>query len=148
MKRVSVDLGRVSLPAEMVKAFGDPMATEDIPVWLFLVDPGHLRVMADRSLPVMLGFDPVGLDALTLATREERERLAAIRMRLFSTVIKPVVKRLVIPAEVFDACEEELDRKHVWIDHPADFVDVYLATYRRTRLATPSDKLFSGDARE
>ena len=57
---------------------------------------------------------------MPLATREERERLAALRMRVFSTSIKPV-RRLVIPAEVFDACEEELDRRHVWIDHLAGF---------------------------
>ena len=62
-------------------------------------------------------------------------------MRLFSTSIKPV-RRLVIPAEVFDACEEEADRKHVWIDHSAGFVDVYTATYRERRLAMSSDKLF------
>jgi len=96
VNKVSVDAGRVTLPAEMVKPFGEPTSRDDIPVWLFLVDVGHLRVMADQSLAT-LAIDPVGIDALTVATREERERLAALRMRLFSTAIKPV-RRLIIPA--------------------------------------------------
>ena len=142
MNKLAVDTGRVKLPAEMVKLFGEPTSPEDIPVWLFLVDVGHLRVMADPFLKLMLGSDPNEIDALALTTRQERERLAAIRMRLFSTSIKPT-RRLIIPAEVFDACEEELDREHVWIDHSANFVDVYTATYREKRLAMPSDKLFT-----
>jgi hypothetical protein len=137
-----VDAGRATLPAEMVKPFGDPTSRDDVPVWMFLVDVGHLRVMADRSLLAILGFDPNGVDTLTVATREERERLAALRMRLFSTVIKPV-RRLMIPAEVFEACEEEADRRHVWIDFSSGFVDVYTATYRQKRLAMSSDKLFA-----
>jgi len=141
VNKVSVDAGRVTLPAEMVKPFGEPTSRDDIPVWLFLVDVGHLRVMADQSLAT-LAIDPVGIDALTVATREERERLAALRMRLFSTAIKPV-RRLIIPAEVFDACEEDMDRRHVWIDFSSGFVDVYTATYRQNRLAMSSGKLFA-----
>ena len=141
MNKVAVDTGRVKLPAEMVKLFGEPTSPDDIPVWLFLVDQGHLRVMANDSLQLMLGGNPNEIDALTLATRQERERLAAIRMRLFSTSIKPT-RRLIIPAEVFDVCEEELDREHVWIDHSAGFVDVYTVSYREKRIATPSKKLF------
>jgi hypothetical protein len=97
--------------------------------------------MADQALQETLGFDPHGIDALTLATREERERLAALRMRVFSTSIKPV-RRLVIPAEVFDACEEEADRRHVWIDFSSGDIDVYTVIYRERRLAMSSDKLF------
>ncbi|MEO8051174.1 MAG: hypothetical protein ABI833_12230 [Acidobacteriota bacterium] len=141
MNKVTVDAGRVPLSTEMVKLFGDPASREDIQVRLFLVDVGHLRVIADLALHGTLGFDLNAIDALTLATREDRERLAALRMRLFSTSIKPV-KRLVIPAEVFDACEEETDRRHVWIDFSSGFIDVYTATYRERRLAMSSDKLF------
>jgi len=140
VNKVSVDAGRASLPTEMVKPFGDPASREDIPVWLFLVDPGHLRVMADKHVQEMVGEDPSRIDALALATREERERLAGLRMRLFSTSITPV-KRLKIPAEVFEACEEELDRRHVWIDQSANFVDVYTATYRKGRLAMSADRI-------
>jgi hypothetical protein len=136
----SVDAGRATLPVEMAKPFGDPTSSDDIPVWLFLVDVGHLRVMADQSLRGMWGIDP-GIDALTVPTREERERLAGLRMRLFLTAIKPV-RRLMIPAEVFDVCEEDADRKHVWIDDSAGAVDIYTATYRQKRLAMPSEKLF------
>jgi hypothetical protein len=130
----------VSLPAEMVKLFGDPSSREDIPVWLFLVDLGHLRVISETSSQAVLAIDIKNLDALSLSTREERERLAVLRMRLFSTSIKPV-RRLVLPAEVFDACEEEEDRRHVWIDHLSGFVDIYTVTYRQRRLAMSSDKL-------
>lgn len=140
MNKLSLDAGRVSLPAEMVKLFGDPSSREDIPVWLFLVDLGHLRVISETSSQAMLGIDIKNLDALSLSTREERERLAGLRIRLFSTSIKPV-RRLVIPAEVFDACEEEDDRRHVWIDHLSGLVDVYTVTYRQRRLAMSSDKL-------
>ena len=140
MNKLSLDAGRVSLPAEMVKFFGDPSSREDIPVWLLLIDLGHLRVISDASLQAMLGIDIKNLDALGLSTREERERLAALRMRLFSTSIKPV-RRLVIPADVFDACEEEDDRRHVWIDYLAGFVDVYTVTYRLKRLAMSPEKL-------
>jgi hypothetical protein len=124
----------------MVKLFGDPSSREDIPVWLFLVDLGHLRVISETSSQAVLAIDIKNLDALSLSTREERERLAGLRMRLFSTSIKPV-RRLVIPAEVFDACEEEEDRRHVWIDHLSGFVDIYTVTYRQRRLAMSSDKL-------
>ena len=141
MNKASVDAGRVSLPTEMVKLFGDPTSREDIPVWLFLIDPGHLRVMSESDVREILGKEPNKVDSLALETREQRERLAALRMRLFQTSITPV-RRLKIPAEAFEACEEELNRRHVWIDGSASFVDVYMATYRNARLATPSDRLF------
>ncbi len=140
MNKVSLDANRASLPAETVKLFGDPSSHDDIPVWLFLVDVGHLRVIADASVQTVLGGQLQGTDALNISTQEERQRLAALRMRLFSTSIKPV-RRLVIPAEVFDACEEELDRKHLWIDSSAGFLDIYTITYRQMRLTTPPSKL-------
>lgn len=62
-------------------------------------------------------------------------------MRLFSTAITPV-KRLKIPSEVFEACEEEEDRRHVWVDYSAGYVDVYTVTYRQRRLAMSIEKLF------
>jgi hypothetical protein len=142
VNKIAVDAGRVTLPADAVKPFGEPTTREDIPVWLFLVDLGHLRVMADQNVRAMWGGDPSGVNALDLATREERERLAALRMRLFSTSIKPP-RRLVIPAEVFDACEEQIDRRHVWIDYSTGCVDVYTVTYRQRLLAMTSDKLFT-----
>lgn len=71
MNKASVDAGRVSLPAEMVKPFGEPTSREDIPVWLFLIDPGHLRLMADEQVQEMLGDGSSRIDALSLVTREE-----------------------------------------------------------------------------
>jgi len=141
VNEVKVDAGRVPLPAEAVRRFGDPAAHEDISLWLFLVDPGHLRLMADQAVIEAVGFDPRRADAMELTTREERHRLAALRMRLFATSIKPP-KRLVIPAEAFSASEEHDDRGHVWIDYTTNSVDVYTVSYRRARLAIPPEKLF------
>ena len=142
MNKISLDAGRANLPTEAVRPFGDPTSGEDIPVWLWLVDVGHLRVIAYDALQAILGADITQVDAMTLRTREERERLAALRMRLFRTSIKPT-RRLMIPAEVFDACEEEDDRKHVWINFLGGALDIYTSTYRNKRLATPSNKLLA-----
>ena len=123
---------RAPLQQGMVKPFGDHTSKEEIPVWLFLVDPGHLRVMSDGDLRSMMdveGFD--GLDAITLDTREEREKLAALRLRLFQTAMKPYGEqwRLAIPSEVFEACEEYLDRSNVWIEQTINALDVYTSSY-------------------
>jgi hypothetical protein len=130
--KVKLYKGRAPLQQGMVKLFGDPKAKDEIPVWLFLVDPGHLRVMSDKDLRSMLdvqGFH--GLDAITLDTREERERLAGLRLRLFQTAMKPQGEqwRLAIPSEAFETCEEYLDRTSIWIQQTANTLDVYTWSY-------------------
>jgi len=77
-----------------------------------------------------------GVDALGLETREERERLAALRMRLISTKIVPD-KRLMIPSDAFDVCGEYLDRTHVWLDQSSSSLDIYMATYVQKMLVLP-----------
>jgi hypothetical protein len=129
----------------MVEPFGDLATKADIPVWLFLIDPGHLRLMSDEDLRSVLDVDGFqGLDAIALDTREERERLAGVRMRLFRTAITPFREqwRLKIPAEAFDACEERLDRNQVWIEQVMTTIDVYTATYvQKIRSKSPSELL-------
>lgn len=148
MKKVNVDAGRVSLASEMVKPFGDTASRDDIQVWLFLIDPGHLRVMANQTISELTGFDLNKADALALATREERERLSALRMRIFETSINPSKKRLAIPAEVFEICDETEDRTHIWIDFFGGILELYTVTYGQRRLATSPERLLRKPERE
>ena len=144
-KGVKLDGGRLPLQKESVAIFGDPGTTQDIPVWIFLVDPGHFRVMSDADLRSVLDVEGLqSLDALTLETREERERLATFRLRLFRAAISPHKKqwRLTIPSEAFEACDEYLDRSQVWIPHDTSILDVYTAIYVQKIQETPPSRTF------
>lgn len=134
--RVKLDKGRAPLQASTVERLGPAPASDQIPVWLFVVDPGHLRVFSQREISLMELDAFTGVDALGLETREERERLAALRMRLISTKIVPD-KRLMIPSDAFDVCGEYLDRTHVWLDQSSSSLDIYMATYVQKMLVLP-----------
>ncbi len=73
---------------------------------------------------------------LNLETREERERLVALRMRLIPTSIVPE-RRLKIPSEAFDVCGEFLDRTYVWLEQSFSDLEIYTATYVQKVLAIP-----------
>ena len=134
--RVSVVLGRVPLQKATVQRLGDPSAKQ-IEVWLFMVDPGHFRVFSAAEVRHLFDLDEMrAADALSLETREERERLAALRLRLIETEIIPD-KRLKLPSEAFDACGEHLDRSHVWLEQAESRLDVYTATYMQRLLSFP-----------
>jgi hypothetical protein len=137
--RVSLDKGRVALQSSTIERFGVREIGSEIPVWLLVVDPGHLRVFSEQDVARLIDLDEVDtVDTLALETREERERLAALRMRLISTSIVVDRRQLKIPAEAFDICGEYLDRAHVWIEQSSPArVDVYTATYVQRVLAIP-----------
>ncbi len=137
--RVSLDKGRVPLQSGTVERFGVRAAGSEIPVWLLVVDPGHLRVFSMQEMESLIDLAEVDrADTLTLETREERERLAALRMRLISTAIVVDRRQLKIPAEAFDICGEYLDRTHVWLEQSSpSHVDVYTATYVQRVLEIP-----------
>jgi hypothetical protein len=144
--RVSLDKGRAPLQSSTVERFGVRETGSEIPVWLLVVDPGHLRVFSKRHIADLIDLDEVGrVDTLWLETREERERLAALRMRLISTSIVVDRRQLKIPAEAFDICGEYLDRTHVWIEQSSlSHVDVYTATYVQRVLAIAPSQFLPG----
>jgi hypothetical protein len=135
--RVNLDKGRAPLQTSDVERFGSLSAGDQISVWLFVVDPGHLRVFSKEEISAQIDLQEFdGADALALETQNERERLGALRMRLILTTIVPE-RRLRIPSEAFDVCGEYLDRAHVWLDHSSSRLDVYTATYVQRALAIP-----------
>jgi hypothetical protein len=115
---------------------------DQIDVWLFVVDPGHLRVLSASEVAKLIDLDEFNrADALAFETQEERDRLVALHMRLIQSAIVPD-KRLKIPAEAFDVCGEYLDRTHVWLQQSSTYLDVYTATYVQKVLAIrPSEFL-------
>src|SRR5258708_40026436 len=124
----------------MVELFGPPTDGDQIDVWLFVVDPGHLRVFSAVEMGRLINIEEFNrADSLAFETKEERERLAALRMRLISTTIVPD-QRLKIPSEAFDVCGEYLDRSHVWLDQSSFCLDVYTATYVQRLLAIPPSR--------
>jgi hypothetical protein len=135
--RVTVEKGRAPLQASTVERLASPSAGDQIPVWLLVVDPGHLRVLSQQEIGSLVDLNSLAsADALALETQEERQRLGALRMRLISTMIVPE-RRLKIPMDAFDVCGEYLDRTHVWLDQSSPHVDVYTATYLQRVLAFP-----------
>ena len=140
--KVKVERGRVPLQSSMVKRFGDPTSRLDVDVWLFILDPGHMRVFSAQEAKVVADLDELAkTDVAALETQHERERLVALRLRLLQTAIV-WEKRLKIPSEAFDLCGEYLDRSHVWLEHSSSYLDVYTATYVQRALAIrPSEFL-------
>lgn len=143
--RVKLDKGRAPLQASTVERLGPPPPGSDqIPVWLFVVDPGHLRVSSQQEIASLVDLDAfTSANPLALETREERERLGSLRVRLISTKIIPD-KRLVIPSDAFDVCGEYLDRAHVWLDQSSSHLEVYTATYVQRVLAIPPSQFLPG----
>ena len=138
--RVTVDRGRAPLQAGMVERLAPPVAGDHIPVWLFVVDPGHLRVFSRQEIASLVDLEAfASADPLALETQEERERLGGLRMRLIETSIVPE-KRLKIPSDAFDVCGEYLDRTHVWLEQSSSHLDVYTATYVQRVLAIPPSR--------
>lgn len=139
--RAIVEKGRATLHKAMVEIFGDPVREEDVIVWLFVLDPGHLRVLSEQAKTDVFSSHGFATDdAIGLEVREERERLAALRIRLIQTSI--VWKwRLRIPSEIFELCEEDLDRTRVWIDQGSSWLDVYTATYVQKLMRISPSKL-------
>jgi hypothetical protein len=126
----------------MARRFGDPTSRVDVNVWLFIVDPGHLRVFSEQEAKAIADLDELPkTDVAALETQHERERLVALRLRLLQTAIV-WERRLKIPSEAFDLCGEYLDRSHVWLEHSSSHLDVYTATYVQRALAIrPSEFL-------
>ena len=144
MSCVKVDKGRAPLQTNTVERFGPPEVGGQIGVWLFVVDPGHLRVLSAQEIGNVINWDELnGIEALALETQQERLRLAALRIRLISTAIVPE-RRLKIPAEAFDVSGEHLDRSHVWLDQSPSSLEVYTATYVQTVLSIPASELLRG----
>jgi hypothetical protein len=132
------------LQTRTVERLGPASAGEQIPVWLFVVDPGHLRVFSQQEIASLVDLDAfTNADPLALETREERERLGSLRMRLISTTIVPE-RRLKIPSDAFDVCGEYLDRTHVWLEQSSSHIDVYTATYVQRVLAIPPSQFLPG----
>jgi hypothetical protein len=125
----------------MAERFGPPMAGSDqISVWLFVVDPGHMRVFSAVEIGNLIDLDTFNkADSLDFETQEERERLAGLRIRFISTTIVPE-RRLKIPSDAFDVCGEYLDRSCVWLEETASYLDVYTATYVQKVLAIHPSK--------
>jgi hypothetical protein len=124
----------------MIERFASPVAADQITVWLFVIDPGHLRVFSAIEISSLIDLDEFNrADTLAFETQEERERLAGLRMRLMSTTIVPE-RRLKIPSEAFDVCGEHLDRSHVWLDQSSSSLDIYTATYVQRVLAFPPSR--------
>jgi len=125
----------------MVERFGAPPVGDQIPVWLLLVDPGHLRAFSKQEISKLVDLAEFEIaDALALETQEERHRLGALRVRLIPTTIVPE-RRLKIPSDAFDVCGEYLDRTHVWLEQSTYHLDVYTATYVQRVLAIPPSQL-------
>jgi len=138
--RVTLDKGRAPLQTITVERLGSQSPSDQIPVWLFVIDPGHLRVFSQQEIASMVDLEAfTSADVFALETREERERLGALRMRIISSTIVPE-RRLKIPSDAFDICGEYLDRTHVWLDQSSSRLDVYTATYVQRALALPPSR--------
>lgn len=141
--QVKVEKGRAPLQAAAIERLGPPVDGQ-IPVWLFVVDPGHFRVLSQKDVTSVVDLDAFNsVDALTLGTREQRERLGALRLRLIPTAVVPE-KRLKIPSAAFDICDEYLDRAHVWLELSPTGIDVYTATYVQKAMAVPPPHFLPG----
>lgn len=132
--RVALDGGRAPLQASTVERLRTSSG-DQIPVWLLVVDPGHLRVFAENDAPADLAA-LMSADPLAIETRQEREQVAALRMRLVASKIDKE-RRLTIPAEAFDISAEYLDRSHVWVDQSSPHLDIYTASYVQRVLVMP-----------
>lgn len=134
---MKLDKGRAPLQTSTVENLGSRSPTGEIPVWLLVVDAGHLRVLSQESISNLVDLEAYRTaDVLMLETVEERARLGALRIRLIPTAIVPE-RRLKIPADAFDICGEYLDRSHVWLEQSSSHLDIYTATYVQTVLAKP-----------
>jgi len=137
--RVKVERGRIPLQKNMVERLGQPDVNQ-ISVWLFVVDPGHLRVFSQQEVDNRVNLQEFATaDALALETRGDRERLAVLRLRLTPTEIVPE-RRLKIPSGVFDVCGEYLDRTYVWLEHSAAHLDIFTVTYVQRLLEIPPSR--------
>ena len=146
--RVKLDKGRAPLQSSTVDRLASNSKGEQIAVWLLVVDPGHLRVLSQQEISDLVDLEAYSTaDALKIETREERERLGALRMRLVRTAIVPE-RRLKIPADAFDVCGEYLDRTHVWLEQSSSQLDVYMATYVQRVLAIPPSEFLPSTFRE
>jgi hypothetical protein len=141
--QVRVEKGRAPLQAAAIERLGPPVDGQ-IPVWLFVADPGHFRVLSQKDIAGVMDLDAFNsADALTLGTREQRERLGALRLRLIPTAVVPE-KRLKIPCAAFDICGEYLDRTHVWLELSPAGIDVFTATYVQKAMAVPPSLFLPG----
>jgi hypothetical protein len=133
--------GKVSLQTETLKRFGTVATdTKEIPAWLLVIDPGHLRVYAQQEIGSVADMEVFNADARLLATRDERERLVALRLRVIQTGIVSG-RHLRIPSDVFDTCGEYLDRGHVWLDQSPDRLDIYTAVHFQKAMAIDPSQL-------
>ncbi|MGA2717209.1 MAG: hypothetical protein ABSG41_29370 [Bryobacteraceae bacterium] len=139
--KAKLDKRRVSLETGTIERFG-PLAGGKIPVWLFVIDPGHLHVFSQEEIGKRVDLKIfANADFLGLNTRQERKRLGALRLRLIRSDIDPKKRRLAIPDEAFDACSEYLDRSCVWLEQSPQ-LDIFTATYKQKALALPASEVF------
>jgi hypothetical protein len=141
--KTKLDKGRISLQASMIKLLGGEQAN----VWIFVVDPGHLRVFSHQRAKSLMDLDAYKSgNAVALETREKRERIGGMRLRLISSEMDK--RRLKIPEETFDICEENLDRTYVWLEESTTHLDLYTATYMQRALAIPPGRFMPESAQE
>lgn len=139
--KVTVEKGRAPLQTGTVARLGLPSDGDNIPVWLFVVDPGHLRVFSKEEVVSLFDLEEANrTDILAVETQEERQRLGALRIRLIPSSVVPE-RRLKIPAEVFDICGEFVDRSHVWLEQSSSQLHIYTATYVRRLLEIPPSQI-------
>jgi hypothetical protein len=137
--RVAVEKGRASLQAATVERLGPPGGGSEVPVWLFIVEHGHIRAYSQEEIRGAVDVTAMSTtDVTSIETREERMRIVGLRFRLIQTSIVPE-RRLRIPSEAFDLCAEYIDRTHVWFDLTTH-VDIFTATYVQTLLGEPLSK--------
>ena len=128
--------GKISIQSETLQRFGPPVSGTETKVWLLIVDPGHIRVYSEREIGETVDMEAFNANAASLETRQDRERVVALRMRLIpSTIISG--RRLKIPPDVFDVSEEFLDRTYVWLDQSATNLDIYTATKAQRAMSIP-----------
>jgi hypothetical protein len=138
--KAKLDRGRVSLETGTIERFG-PLTGGKIAVWLFMIDPGHLHVFSEKDMAKRVDLKVfTDADFLGLKTRQERERLGALRLRLVRTDIVPKKRRLAIPDEAFDMCGEYLDRNYVWLEQSPQ-LDIFTAIYRQKVVALSASEV-------
>jgi hypothetical protein len=97
--------------------------------WLIVIDPGHIQVLCDSEAKKRIDLQAIeAADILSITSRGERLKLTAIRLRVFRSDIDNN-QRLGIPHDVFELCEEYMDRSCVWVKESGERLDIYTATY-------------------
>jgi hypothetical protein len=122
--------------------------------WLFTLGIGRLVALVDKdvreneelSIAIQSIIGSTG-QSLGLTERDD-DRQAAIRARLTQTTLTPRFAgkptqdwRLQLDEEIFDLCNERVDRGYVWIPWPQPFLEVWTVSYTEKILSIPASEL-------